>query len=71
VSEPLSGTAEPFSDALVALRVVQVMTEDCPRPIDDGFAMAPAATGPLEAAVTFTVTWPQSALPDESVAVKR
>lgn len=69
--EPLSGTEVPFNVALTAFLVVQVMTDDWPRVMDDGLAEAPAATGPVVGAVTVIVTWPQSFAPDASVAVKR
>lgn len=69
--EPFSGTEVPFSIALTAFLVVQVMTDGWPRVIDDGLALAPAATGPVVGAVTVTVTWPQSVVPDAPVAVKR
>jgi len=69
--EPLSGTDVPFNVALTAFFVVQVMTDDWPLVIDDGLAEAPAATGPVVGAVTVTVTWPQSVVPDVPVAVKR
>ena len=71
MKEPLSGTDVPFNAALTAFFVDQVMTDDWPRVIDVGLALAPAPTGPVGAAVTFTVTCPQSVVPDELVAVKR
>ena len=67
----MSGTDVPFKFALTAFFVVHVMTDDWPRLIDVGLALAPAATGPVGAAVTVTVTWPQSVVPDVPVAVKR
>ena len=67
--EPFSGTEVPFNVALTAFLVAQVMTDDWPRVIDDGLAVAPAAIGPVVGAVTVTVTWPQSFVPDAPVAV--
>src|SRR5258708_22999271 len=46
VREPLSATGAPFNVALTALRVVHVITEDCPRVIEVALALAPAATAP-------------------------
>jgi hypothetical protein len=52
----LSGTDVPFNVAFAAFFVDQVMTVDWPLLIDDGLALTPAATGPVGAAVTVTVT---------------
>ena len=52
----MSATGVPFSVALAAFFVVHVMTDDWPRLIEVGLALAPAATGPVGGAVTFTVT---------------
>lgn len=69
--DPLSGTGVPFNVALTAFLVVQVMTDDWPRLMEVGLAEAPAATGPVVGAVTVTVTWPQSVVPEVPAAVKR
>ncbi len=65
--EPLSATGVPFNVAFTAFLVSQVRTEDWPLVIDFVLALIPAATVPVEAAVTFTVTEPQSVAPVELV----
>ena len=67
VIEPLSATAAPFNVAFTAFLVDQVSVEDWPLVIEVALARIPAVTLPVEAALTVTVTEPQSVAPVELV----
>jgi hypothetical protein len=66
--DPFSATFVPFKSALTAFDVVHVRVELPPDAIVVGFALIPAAGGPLEP--TVTVAWEVAVAPDELVATK-
>jgi hypothetical protein len=66
--DPFSATFVPFKSALTAFAVVHVRVELAPDAIVVGFAVSPAAGGPLEP--TVTVAWAVAVVPDELLATK-
>lgn len=66
--EPFSATVAPFKSALAAFAVVHVRVELAPDAIVVGFALIPAAGGPLEP--TVTVAWAVAVAPEALVATK-
>ena len=66
--DPFNATVVPFKSALTAFFVVHVRVELPPDAMTVGFALIPAAGGPLEP--TVTVAWAVAVAPDELVATK-
>jgi hypothetical protein len=66
--DPFSATFVPFKSAVTAFVVVHVRVELPPEAIVVGFAVIPAAGGPLEP--TVTVAWAVAVVPEELVATK-
>ncbi len=67
VIEPLSATAVPFKVAFTAFLVSHVRVNDWPLVIEVVLALIPAATAPVGAAPTVTVTDPEFVAPFELV----
>jgi len=67
-SDPFNATVVPFKSALTQLDVFHVSVELLPNAIVVGFALMPAAGGPLE--FTVTVAWDVAVAPDELLAMK-
>jgi hypothetical protein len=66
--DPFNATVVPFKSALTQLTVFHVSVELPPDAMEVGFALMPAAGGPLE--LTVTVAWAEAVTPAALVATK-